>query len=445
MTAPDPSKTRRFLTTELWNAELSTLTGVRSLVVRTVRILQLVGKGFREDDLFLHASALTFSLLMSLVPLLAIAFAVLKGLGAGEEASSRLMTSIDTMPTQFQAFMQQILDIVNRTNVAALGWVGVVVLFFTVVQVLGSVERSFNRVWGIPTSRPILRRFTNYISVTVVVPVLIMAAFAISATLSSPRISDLLGLAAPLYRALLRLTPLVAVWIAFFFLFVFMPNTSVRRRTAAGGALITAIAWLVWQRLYIFLQAQLATGNAIYGTFASIPVFLMWLYVCWVIILLGAELAFALQNHETYHMERIAGHANVRAKIALAMSAVFQAARSFTQGHAPFHADAYAHERLVPIRLLNDVVALLTGGGYLAEIGEETRKYVLARSPELITVREVVNLVLREGAARENLGLTRLDPVVEKLFRGFESSIDDALGTRTFKDLLDAEQAGVAR
>ena len=442
MTPADSSKPKRFIATEVWNAELSSLTGLRSLLVRSVRTLQLVGKGFREDDLFLHASALTFSLLMSIVPLLAIAFAVLKGLGAGEEASVRLMSSIDTMPTQFQVFMQQILEIVNRTNVAALGWIGVVVLFFTVVQVLGSVERSFNRVWGIPTSRPLLRRFTNYISVTVVVPVLIMAAFAISATLSSPRISDMLGLAAPLYRSLLRLTPLVAVWIAFFFLFVFMPNTRVQRRTAASSAVITAIAWLLWQRLYIFLQAQLATGNAIYGTFASIPVFLMWVYICWVIILLSAELAFALQNHETYHMERIAGRANVRAKIALAISAVLQAARSFAQGQAPFHAEDYAHQRLVPIRLLNDVVALLTGGGYLAELGEETRKYVLVRSPELITVREVVNLVLREGAARENLGLTRLDPVVEKLFCGFEASIDDALGTRTFKDLLDAEQAG---
>ena len=144
-------KLKRFLTSDTWNAELSTLTGVRNVIVRFVRGFQLVGKGFREDDLFMHASALTFSLLMALVPLLAIAFAVLKGLGAGEEASLRLMNSVNTMPTQFQAFVAQMLDIVSRTNVAALGWVGVVVLFVTVVQVLGSVERSFNKVWGIPT------------------------------------------------------------------------------------------------------------------------------------------------------------------------------------------------------------------------------------------------------------------------------------------------------
>src|SRR5437868_754413 len=137
------SKTKKWITAELWNSELSTLTGIRNLVVRFVRVFQLVVKGFREDDLFLHASALTYSLLMSLVPLLAIAFAVLKGLGAGEEAQVRLMNSIDTMPTQFQQFVAQILDIVSRTSVVALGWVGVVVLFVTVVQVLGSVERSF--------------------------------------------------------------------------------------------------------------------------------------------------------------------------------------------------------------------------------------------------------------------------------------------------------------
>jgi membrane protein len=382
---------------------------------------------------------------MALVPMLAIAFAVLKGLGAGEEASARLMNSIDTMPTQFQGFIAQILDIVSKTNVAALGWVGVVVLFITVVQVLGSVERSFNKVWGIPTSRPFLKRFTNYISVTVVVPVLMMSAFAITATLANKSFIQILAEAVPVLRALLHLAPLFAVWIAFFFLFIFMPNTPVEKRPAAASALVSAVLWVLWQKLYIFLQAQAAASNAIYGTFASVPIFLMWLYTCWVIVLFGAELAFALQNHETYHMERIAGRANVRAKIALAMSAVLQAARSFVVGKEPFNADAYAHERLVPIRLLHEVVGLLTAGGYLAEIGEETSKYVLVRSPERITVREIVNLVLRDGSGRESLGLTRLDPVIEKVFRGIQSSIDDSMGEKTFKDLLDTEKAGAAK
>jgi membrane protein len=432
-------KQRKYLATEVWNTELSSLTGWRHVIVRFVRVLQMVGKGFREDDLFLHASALTFSFLMSLVPLLAIIFALLKGLGAGEEASQRLMHSIEGMPTQFQAFMTQILDIVSRTNVAALGWVGVIVLLVTVVQVLSAVEVSFNKVWGIPTSRPLIRRVTNYISVTVVVPVLIMSAFTITASLSSERINEMLGLAAPLYRALLRLTPIVAVWIAFFFLFIFMPNTQVRRRSAAGSALATAILWVLWQKLYILLQANLAKGNAIYGTFASVPVFLMWLYTCWVIVLLGAELAFALQNHETYHMERIAGRADVRSRMALAISTVLQAARSFTEGHAPFNALAFAHDRLVPVRLVHEILGMLMAGGYMAEIGDETGQYVLVRAPERITVREIINTVLREGSSRESLGLNRLDAAVEKTIRELEGAIDETTGTRTFKDLLDAE------
>jgi DNA-binding IscR family transcriptional regulator len=140
-------------------------------------------------------------------------------------------------------------------------------------------------------------------------------------------------------------------------------------------------------------------------------------------------------------MERIAGHANVRAKIALAMATVLQAARCFTSGQATFHAPAFAHDRLVPVRLLNDVIALLVGGGYLAEIGEETAQYVLVRAPDKITVREIVNLVLREGPGRESLGLTRLDPAVEKVFRAIESGIEQATGDKNFKDLLEADPA----
>jgi membrane protein len=216
-----------------------------------------------------------------------------------------------------------------------------------------------------------------------------------------------------------------------------MPNTQVRKRSAAGAALATAILWVVWQKLYILIQASLATGNAIYGTFASVPVFLMWLYMCWVIVLLGAELAFALQNHETYHMERVAGQADSRAKIALSLSTVLQAARAFTSGQAPFNAQAFAHERLVPVRLANEVIGLLVTGGYLAEIGEESGQYVLVRAPDRITVKEIVNLVLREGSGRESLGLARLEPTVEKVFRAIETGIDGATGTKNFKDLLE--------
>jgi membrane protein len=200
--APDAggARLRRFLAEDVWNPELSSLSGLRHLMVRTVRVGHLVMKGFREDDLPVHSAALTFSTLMSLVPLLAIAFAVLKGLGAAPEALGLIRDATTGMPEGFRAFVETILDSVMRTTLTTLGWVGVVVLFVTVVQTLSGIETSFNRVWGVERPRSWWRRITNYISMTVVVPVLIMAAFAIHATLHNARILDALGQAAPLYR-----------------------------------------------------------------------------------------------------------------------------------------------------------------------------------------------------------------------------------------------------
>lgn len=427
---------KNFLLHDAWTTELSSMSGWHRLIVRFVRVGQLVIRGFREDDLAVHAAALTFATLVSLVPLLTIGFAVLKGFGGGEEASARLVESIAGMPVQFRDFVQQMVDLVLRANFKTLGWVGVAVLFFTVVQVLGSIEASFNRVWGVHEPRALWRKFTNYISITVVVPVLVMTAFAVSASLKNQVVSAHLEEWAWLARTLLRLTPLATVWLAFFFLFVFMPNTHVNRRAAASSAFFSALLWLGWQKLYINMQVSLSRYDAIYGTFASIPIFLLWLSVCWMIVLLGSEIAFALQHHVTYHMERAAGQASVQAKISLAVAAILDAARAFSGGRSVLNVSDYAHERQVPVRLLNDVVGLLERGGLLAELAENSGTYVLLRGPEHIRVRDVVNLLLHDGSGPERLGLDKLPAAVHAAVAALAGGLDAGLGEQTFADLL---------
>ena len=350
---------KNFLLHDAWTTELSSMSGWHRLLVRFVRVGQLVIRGFREDDLTVHASSLTFATLVSLVPLLMIGFAMLKGFGGGEEASARMSELISGMPVQFRDFVQQMVDIVLRANFKTLGWVGVAVLFVTVVQVLGSIEASFNRVWGVASPRTLWRKFTNYVSIVVVVPVLVMTAFALSATLKNQVVSAHLEEWAWLARTLLRLTPLVTVWLAFFFLFVFMPNTHVSRRAAASSAFLSALLWLGWQKIYISMQVSLSRYDAIYGTFASIPIFLLWLSVCWMIVLLGSEIAFALQHHVTYHLERSAGQASMQAQVSLAVAAVLEAARALSGGRSVLNVSDYAHQHRVPVRLLNDLVGLL--------------------------------------------------------------------------------------
>lgn len=426
------SKLRR----ELWTTELSSLSGIHRLLTRLLRISHLVIKGFRDDDLAVHAAALTFSTLMSLVPLLAIAFAVLKGLGAGPEATMRLTESVSSMPPQFQMFILEIIAMVDRTNFAAVGSVGLVVLFVTVVQVLGSIESSINRVWGVRESRSLLRKFTNYVSITVIVPVLIMAAFAVGATLHSEAFMARLGEAKFMYQALLRLTPLLTVSAAFFFLIVFMPNTHVNRGPAAISAFMAAILWISWQKIYISLQVSLGKYNAIYGTFASVPIFLMWMYVSWMIVMLATEIAFALQNHSTFHMERSASHASMHAKVMLAVALVLEAARRLTQENTRFQPAEFAQDRKVPIRLVNDIIALLVKGGLLAELAGHEGSYVLIKSPERLPVSDVLHLLTHDGSGLADLGLSSMDPAVSKVVADMDRAIDDSMGEVSFAKLL---------
>lgn len=434
-------RVRRFLGHDAWTTELSSVTGLRNLAIRLLRVAQLVVRGFREDDLAVHAAALTFSTLVSLVPLLTLGFAMLKGFGGGEEASARLAEAISAMPPQFQEFVTAMIDIVMRANFRTLGWVGVAVLFVTAVQVLGSIEASFNRVWGVKESRAIWRKFTNYVSVTVVVPVLIMTAFAVSASLKNQVVAAHVSESAALYQVLLKLTPLATVWFALVLLFIFMPNTHVHRRTAAFSALLTALLWLGWQKIYISMQVALSRYDAVYGTFASIPIFLLWLFVSWTLILLGAEIAFAMQHHVTYHLERVAAQASVKAKVTLALAMVLDAARALRGQRAPLDLADYAQNHRVPVRLLNDLAGLLSRAGLFAERADQPGCFLLVREPAAVGAKEVVDLILREGTSPESLEGAQLDDAVARALKGLQEGIERGLDGLTLADLLAPSSA----
>lgn len=428
---------RQFILHDVWTSELSSLTGIKAVIRRLIRICELVIRGFRDDHLTVQASALTFATLISLVPVLAIALSLLKGLGGGEDFINRVHSNIQEMPLEFRSFIDQILEIVNRTNFWALGWVAVGVLFLTVIQVLSNVEASFNKVWGVNSSRALLRRFVNYISIIVVVPLLIMLAFTMNASMSSETVINKLGDAAFIYRAILRLLPFFSTAAAIFLLFVCVPNTSIRLRPALISSIITALLWLGWQDMYVSLQVGVARSNAIYGTFASVPIFLMWLYVSWVIILFGAELCFALQNHVTYDLERSAGQANDRAKVMLAISIALQAGRSFLRGDSLFNAAEFARVHRIPVRLINELIRILVRGGLMVETAEHEQCYVLRRPLEEITLKHIVDLVHQDGTGPERYGFGADAPAVQAAMSNLDQCMDDALSATTIKQLLD--------
>ncbi len=425
----------RFIRHELWEVELTTLPQPRRFFVRFLRTAHLVIRGIKHDNIPLHASALTLGTLVSIVPVIAVAFSVIRGLGWGEEDVEGMVVEwMEDMPLEFQEFVMQMLEQYAQVNVAALGGVFLVIVLIIVIKMLGGIEEAFNRVWYISDSRNILRKISNYISVLVIVPVLVVAASAGSAVVDA-FLREQLETVAWVWRSLLRVGPLFAVWLAFTFLYMFVPNTQVKLGPGLISGFVGALMWLGWQSFYIEFQVGVSKYNAIYGTFASVPIFLGWLYVSWIIVLLGAEVAFSMQNSETYKMERSALNASIQSKIMVAIGIMQQAARALSGTGHVFMASDFARERRVSIRLVSEVVRLFERAGLMAALAERPGCYTLLKSPELLKVTDVVDVILRDGSDPEDMGLDHLDESVRKVLANINAGLEHGMERMTVKEL----------
>ena len=229
------------------------------------------------------------------------------------------------------------------------------------------------------------------------------------------------------------------MWLAIGFLYVFVPNTRVRLRPAVFSSLLTAVIFLGWIRMFTVLQVGVTNYNKIYGAFAAVPVFMLWLYVTWVILLLGAEFTFALQNSDTYRLESAADTASMRARILVALMILRQAGRAMDGGKGFFDVAEFARQTKAPIRLINTVVAMLARRGYLTQVASRDASYVLIRTPDSIRLHELVNKLMREGGSHAELeaSLTVDTPLKETLAK-IEQGAQQGFGNLTLADLVTA-------
>jgi len=424
-------KIARFVDTELWRNELPPLFSARGALMRMARYLHMMVSGSRADELRLLAASLTYSSLMAMVPLLAMMLAIFKGLGYDTLLSDYIEKATAEMPEQVQALAQQTLEVVNRTNFAQLGGIGAAALLLMVVQILSRIEASFNRVWGIKRDRNLFQKITNYISTTVIVPILLLAAITFTAQLRfGGALFEQLGL--------LQLAPFLATWIALAFFYQAMPNTRVRFLPAAASGFTGALLFHLWLRLYILLQPGVARYNVLYGTLAAVPIFLGWLYVSWMIVLLGAKVAYAIQNGSAYQMTQTKGEASLRTQLTIAGAILVHAARALRDGTPPLDARAFAAERGLNPLLLEDTLRMLTEGGLLAEVAdEEGGRYTLLKAADRITIGEIRDLLLDHGDSLGDLGVK---PPPAELAQALEGSLDSAeFDDLTLADLVQRE------
>lgn len=376
----------------VWRVDVQKLPFWERLRLRSFRMLYLLVSGLQEDQLRLRASALTFSTLMSLVPLLALGLSVLKGMGFDLKLASLLSNMTSDMPVEFQEFVNQITDIVANTNFAKLGGVGGLLLVMMVVQMLSRIEDSFNGLWGVSQARGWFHRVSNYVSIVIVVPMLVFAAMGLTAKFA--------------LTERVELTSWV-IWpvliLAFAFLYKVMPNCVVKVGPALAGGLVAAVLWQLWFRTYIGIQPGVTRYNLLYGTLASVPIFLAWLYVSWLIVLLGSKAAYAVQHEKGYHHNLLDKSASCRTETACAVSLLLAAAHHYEEGLGPLkHGDFFA-KASYGSGIGDRVMDKLAVAGWL-QIGVEEETLVLTTSLKNIKVWDVFRLFWGEEEEEEGAG-----------------------------------------
>lgn len=427
----------------LWGEALSALSPWRARGVRTLRLLYAVGRDLAEGQLTLRAMSLVYTTLLSLVPLLALSFSVLKAFGVHNQIRPALLAFLEPLGAEGVEITGQILGFVDNIRVGVLGAIGLGLLLYTVAALLQKIELAFNYVWRVKQLRPFAQRFSQYLSVLTVGPVLVFAALGITATFMGSSVVQALLAIGPfgmLVEGFVVVLPYLLVIAAFAVLYLLIPNTRVHFGAALLGA---TVAGVLWQSLGWGFAAFVSTSakyTAIYASFAIVIVSMIWLYLNWLIVLIGASIAFYSQYPgQLISREREAVLSN-RVKEKLALLAMAHIGRHFHERQPAWTLEALAGQLNVPLDSMNTILAALKRRGLLTETADDPPCLLPARALETITVRELLEAVRSSGEeARLMADSLPHDPAVDALMARLDAATAGALGTQTLHALATGE------
>jgi len=437
---------RGFLGGGLWRVDVDDLESWRALPLKFLRLLVVSFRDLSSGDLTLRAMGLVYTTLLSLVPLLAVSFSVLKAFGVHNQAEPVLLRVLAPLGPRAEEIVTTVIGFVENMRVGVLGSLGLAMLVYTVISLAEKVEEALNHIWRVRRSRSFARRFSDYMSVILVGPVLLFSGLSLGASLAGSAIARRLlagGTLGVLAVVASKAFPMLLLGGAFTFLYVFIPGEKVRWRSAAVGG---ACAMLLWQLVGSAFTAFIVTSghySAVYSGFALLVLLLIWVYVSWLVLLVGAKIAY---YHQYPHFllvprESLTGH-RMREKLAFMVMA--KVARSFYADGPRWTLESLVHELRLPVEPVEWVLHTLVRRGMLVESGDPPA-YLPARSLLSISLREVLDSVREadaDTAAAEERHVT--DPTVDALFRNLEAAQGAALGGLTLADLAVSGVAGAA-
>jgi len=403
----------RDLNDSIWHAPLSELSRRKIFLIKQARILFMAGRNSLNDRVELRASALTFYTLLSLIPVIAIAFAIAKGFGLDQNLESVITSSKD-----FQSYSKILTPLLERarltiqeTSGGYIAGVGMIILFWSVISLLGQIESSFNHIWQIASSRAWYRKFTDYLTIMLFAPVLLILSSSITFFITIELTefmskAPILAFFKPVISFLIKFAPYLLTWTILTLLFIVMPNAKVKFMPAMISGIIAGTLLKILQWLYLDLQFGITKLSAIYGGLAAIPLFIIFLQTTWIIILIGAELSFANQNISRYESESEAlnvSHFHKRALVILIMNMII---RNFAVGEKPVGAESIGKSLRIPVRLARDILEDLTNANLVSVIFENDqleRLYQPALDINKLTVSYVLSKLDKKGIEHQTV------------------------------------------
>ena len=437
------SKVINFLKTDIWRIRLKNYPRRKSFFLRQLRIIVLAVRGFAEDKCKFRASALTFYSLLSVVPVIAMMFGIAKGFGLEKRVETVFLQKMQGQEEAAKRVIDFANSLLENASGGFIAGVGVAFLFWAIIKVLSNIENSFNDIWGVKNPRTLGRKFSNYLSMMLVCPFLLIMASSATVVISTQvrviiQQFSVFSAIGPLILFLLKLLPYCTIWIMFTFVFIFMPNTKVKLRSGFLGGVVAGTIFQIAQWIYINFQIGAAKYSAIYGSFAALPLFLLWLQISWLIVLFGAELSFAHQNVETYEFEQDCLSASYSFKKLLSLLITHLLVKNFCKAEQPWDAEKISYTLEIPIRLVRQILFELVGSGILSEVRKDDDKDV-AYQPAIdvgkVTVKYVVESLEQRGNSAIPVGKTsELDKLSECLST-FANDIEKSPANILLKDL----------
>ncbi len=435
-----------FFRTGIWEIQLRETPSPKAFFIKYLRVVLLASQGFLRHHCQKTAAVLTYYSMLNIVPVIAVAFAISKGFGLEKMIEKQILQMADKanwqadITGQILTFSHRLLDQAKGGIIAG---IGVVLLLWTVISILGKIEESLNEIWEVKRSRTIVRKFSDYIAIMVFAPVLLIISSSATVLIASQikvimnKIA-LLGIFSPVILVLLNLLPYASIWALLTLVYLVMPNIKVPIRSAILGGIIAGTIAQAVQWIYIKFQIGAASYGAIYGSFAALPLFLAMLQMSWMIVLFGAEISHANEHYETFGFHPDYSRANFSSKKLLTLRVFHLMTRRFSQGEKALSAQEISANLKIPVRLVRQLLDELMEVGLVVETtggAKHQAAYQPSRTIEHLTVKEVLDAYERRGISYDAVSQTDQEGNLSNYLKNLSEVLEKAPGNVILKEI----------